>query len=167
MSLLFGMPANLPPDLEAALAAIQVWSDDVGSKWVDVPYATSNFRAVTGTWTVDQGDQRLFQYKTIQDTLYMRVAVLNTSTSAGFGNDIRILIPNGLKARDIYFVGIAQWNADSAGVDGIARVFPSSDGRFLRIVRDVLASSTAWPSSEANTFTLQLNVHFPIIVATP
>lgn len=163
---LSGLPAVVASAIDDVVAPIQAWAGQVdgAGRWVDVPYDARLYQSVTGTWTVNRDTHRSYRYTVLQDVMFLRVLLQGTTTGAGMGNDLRIRIPDGYELTDTGFVGVAQWNADTAGIDGLGRVFASAgaDRTVLRIVRDVLAASTAWPSGETGTFGLRLNVTLPV-----
>ena len=149
-------PAGLDPKIVNALdeliVAIQTWAgkQDGAGKWVDVPYDSSFYRATAGTWTVQQGDQRVFRYTVLQDVMILRIALIGTATDANVTNDLRVLIPGNYRATDQQYLGAFSWNAEAAALSatGMAFAMASPNDRYVRLLRDTLATSTNWPASE-------------------
>lgn len=129
---------------------------------VDVPYASSLYRASAGTWTVQSGDQAMFRYVVFGGLMFMFVRLVATSTSAGMGAELLIPLPTGYTPPTISLLGSCQWVALGGGVTGTGPVF-CTDGRTMSLRRDGLG--TGWPSSETNTLYIDLNLVFPVFVS--
>src|SRR5262249_13305320 len=67
-------------------------------EWTAATYASGNFTANAGTWTVDAGDQATFAYTLVGKTMTVAFTLNGTSTSAGMGNTLKIAIPGGFTA---------------------------------------------------------------------
>lgn len=94
-------------------------------EWTAVAYASGNFTASSGTWTVDSGDQVTFKYMLVGKTIFVHVVIQNTDVSAT-PNQLRIAIPAGFTAAaeqwgtcDILDAGASReagkWNVASGG----------------------------------------------------
>jgi hypothetical protein len=95
---------------------------------INVAYSAGNFTASAGTWTVDAGDQLVFNYQ--QRGKVVRLSILiNTSTVSGVGvGQLRIALPNGfLGAAEEHF-GVLIYNNLSQEV---AEAFVSNGATFL------------------------------------
>lgn len=125
----------------------QFFRSDYGAaqgEWTSVAYASGNFTADTGTWTVDSGDQTTLAYTMIGKMMHL-VWVIKTSTTASTPNELRIAIPGGFSAaretRLPCFILLSAGNSM-----GMALVAVS--GTTVRIFRD--SAGTAYPN-ETNT----------------
>jgi hypothetical protein len=172
-SLRFGMPEGITDEMEMTLAAIQTWAGKLegAGRWTDVQATTeeplaSYFSSSAGTWTVGAGVVQAFRYAIVQEMLFFRVIVSGSSTSAGMGNDLRVRLPGGFRTTDNGYLGPVQWDDSSGGgVSGIGSVFglKAPQNNVVRLVRDVLPASTAWPSALTSSFSVRLNLTIPII----
>ena len=131
--------------------------------WVDVPYDLGHYTASAGTWTPTASDVKAFRYFVLAGVLFLNVRIIGATTSAGMGKILKIQIPGGWRVLVAsQYLGEVQWNA--TGVDGLGRATGGAapNDHLINIVRDVLASSTDWPSGETNTLSMGLNMTIPV-----
>jgi hypothetical protein len=170
MGLVLPVPQRVAPEIQSAfdeiLAPLQAYLGklDGFGRWVDVPYSTDLFSSSAGTWTVQAGDMKAYQYANVQDVLFLRMHVQSSTTTA-MSAQLFVRLPQGWRCRDNLFLGVCAWaDGTGGGTDGVGRVLGTTDtgGRRLNLVRDVLPSSTAWPNS-TNLFSLFFNIVVPVI----
>lgn len=171
MGLVLPQPMGLEPSVDHAideiLAPLQNWAGNVDAfgKWIDPPYSAEHFSASAGTWTVDAGDWRMFQYMVINDTMWLR-AHLHDTTTASVTNQLFLRLPNGYQCRDIYFIGnFVWWDASGGGTYAIGAALgtrASNDPTRINLVRDILPSSTNWPSV-TNLLSFGISLTIPIV----
>lgn len=152
------LPYGTFDDINQAMAAIQAWANGIG-KWIDVAYDVTNFRAESsaGLWTVEKGDAVAYQYCVLQDFMVLQVQTLNTSTNATPGSVLRVKIPGGYKAVNNYLVGKGYFSTATVFGDLVVYGGTTTTGfDYVRLLRDILPASTAFPGGETNT----LNVGF-------
>lgn len=157
-----GLTPMVSRAFEDVIASLQTWAGSVSAfgRWIDVAYDTKYFGSSAGTWTVQRGDVKVFQYTVLQDLMILRVSLGNTTTS-GVTNQLFLTLPDGYKARDNQFMGTLVWHDDTgAGTYGVGAVSGlQSNGRILNLVRDILPTSTNWPN-----VTDLLNIRMTIII---
>lgn len=73
--------------------------------WLNTSFAAGNFTANSGTWTVAEADQKQYQFIKIGQLLLVSFFLEDTTTGSGMGNELRIQLPQGLKATDTTFTG--------------------------------------------------------------
>ena len=73
--------------------------------WQDVKFASGNFTANSGTWTVASADQKQYQFIKIGQLLMVNFYLEDTTTSSGMGNELRIALPKGMKAAATTYTG--------------------------------------------------------------
>ena len=158
-----GLPAAVADALEERDAAIQGWaSKEIGAlgKWIDVPYSQSLYRAEAsgGVWTVEQRDHRVFQYTVLQDLMILEVTVIESTTNASTGAVLQVRLPDGYQAVNNYFVGCCYYSTTTLFGTGVVYggTASSTPGyNYLRVLRDILPTSTAFPN-----VTDELNIGF-------
>jgi hypothetical protein len=164
-------PSGLPPAIDAAfdevIAPLQTWAGKVDGfgRWIDVPYSQEFFSASAGTWTVDAGDWRHFSYTVIGDVMLLR-AHLQDTTTASVTNQLFLRLPPGFQCRDNWFIGtFAWWDATGAGTYGVGTALGTragNDSTRLNLVRDVLPTSTNWPSV-TNLLSFGFDLRIPVV----
>lgn len=153
-------------ELNDLIASLQVWvgQQEGAGRWTDVPYSTALFGSSAGTWTVQAGDMRVYQYTVNQDLMRLRFHVVD-STTASMGNQLFVRLPDGWRCRDNQFLGLCYW-ADGTGGgtygNGVVLGTQDSGGKRLNIVRDVLPTSTNWPNA-TDLFNLGFSLTIPVI----
>lgn len=171
-------PAGLDPKVvnvfDELIAALQTWAGKFESygRWIDVPYEAAIYRAVTGAWTVNQGNHRRFRYAMFgPETMALEVVVATTTTGAGMGNDFRIRLPTGYQLKpnasgiqDSYNLpGLNHYNfGATSGIGSVWGGEQTVAPQQLRLLRDVLSPSTSWPSSVSD-LTIAFTVIIPVI----
>jgi hypothetical protein len=85
--------------------------------WHSASFASGNFTANSGTWTVASADQKLLQYIKMGQFVTINFFIEDTTTGSGMGNELRIQIPKGLKAIATTFTGplIIKGSVDTEG----------------------------------------------------
>ena len=149
MSLLLGLEfeEQLPPivrdELEQVIAAVQAWAGKIDGtgRWTDVPYAAGNFSAVNGTWTVDAGDQSIYQYWLSGDIMHLAFG-LSMTTITNVTGGLRILLPAGYRiAGNHPYTGLVY---ASGTVTVLAVITTGTNDRYLTLTR---ADRSAWTNS--------------------
>jgi hypothetical protein len=126
------------------------------SGWHPVAFASGNFTANSGTWTVASADQKLYQYLKIGELLIVNFFLEDTSTGSGMGNELRIALPKGMKAIATTFTGplIIKGSVDTEGY-----VTTGGTDKLYCYRTD----HSAWPSSITNNVDIRgmilLQVH--------
>lgn len=66
-------------------------------KWIDVPYAASNFSG-TGTmvWTVTSGNQASYAYMVLGRTVFVQLNLTGTTVSGAPGQPFNVTLPAGV-----------------------------------------------------------------------
>jgi len=123
--------------------------------WVANPYVAGDFTASAGTWTVDAGDMSSFRYMIIGKTLFYSIRLLNTSTSAGMGTQLKIKVPGGFSCPTVG-LGSVHFRMGSVYETGIITV-QATDMILFR--QDFSAS---FVSSIANAFDVRIEGFFEI-----
>ena len=73
--------------------------------WKDVTYASGNFTANTGTWTVASADQQLYQFIKFGRFVALSFFLEDTTTGSGMGNQLQIQLPIGMSASTTTYTG--------------------------------------------------------------
>lgn len=124
-------------------------------EWIDVAYASGNFTASAGSWTVGSGDQTLYRYTLVGKTMQLAFSIL-TSTVSATPAELRIAIPGGFTAAQASMTGLIYEN-DNGTIDfGFANSV--SGAGYLALLR----KTGNWAASTDNTavaglVTLELN----------
>lgn len=125
--------------------------------WIDVAYASGNFTASSGTWTVDSGDQTTFSYWLEDATLHVALSLNTTSVSATPGT-LNVAIPNGFTTpTDTRMPSFTQDNGAAVGT-GMLRV-AGGPGTAIFCYKD--PAGTNW-SVATNTTSLNGTLLFPV-----
>ena len=102
------------------LATNEVFSrlDRSRQYWTDVPFASGNFTASSGTWTVASSDTNLYRYLAVDRMMMVEFALENTTTSSGMGTDLYLSAPIHVSAQNTYNTGFVavQGNIDEIGM---------------------------------------------------
>lgn len=151
---------QLVSTLQEHLNGLEGWG-----KWQDIPYAASDYSSPVGLWTVRSGEARLHRYCLVANIMQFQVRLIGTTTDAAVGNVLRVRIPNGYRTLSpdnalIDFLGPVQANWTGNSLMGFAFIDPLSPFH-VRLVRDVLSPSTAWPTV-TNDLTIGLNLTIPV-----
>lgn len=127
------------------LATNEVFSrlDRSRQYWTDVPFASGNFTASSGTWTVASADANLYRYLTVDRMMMVEFALENTTTSSGMGTDLYLSAPIHVSAQNTYNTGFVavQGNIDEIGMISTRS---GADATSFVLTR---ASGANWPSS--------------------
>lgn len=84
------------------------------------------------TWTVDQADQNLYEYRLIDDTLEIRWRIRNTDVGGTASNELRMSFPAGyLAAADS---ANTHWYSD-AGTEGVGFAGTLAGDTFIRLYK--------------------------------
>ena len=73
--------------------------------WQSTPFASGNFTANTGTWTVASADQKQYDFIKIGQFLVVNLFLEDTTTSSSMGNQLQIQLPKGLSATTTTYTG--------------------------------------------------------------
>ena len=123
---------------------------------IGVTYASGNFTASAGTWTVDSGDQAQYRYSLVGKIMTIWVSLTTTSTSAGFGAELWLAIPGGFSVANTVHCPVIAINA---GTNIPAYVYTIFGETKIRVAQ---AAGGNWPSSITNNLSLFLTFSFPI-----
>jgi hypothetical protein len=85
--------------------------------WHHTPFVAGNFTANSGTWTVASADQQLFAYTKVGRIVQINFFLEDTTTGSGMGNELRIQLPQGMKAASTTYTGplIIKGSVDTEG----------------------------------------------------
>lgn len=89
--------------------------------WTAVTYAAGNFTASAGTWTVDAGDQLVYEYMLVGKTMWVNFSIVNTDVSNA-AVSLRIAIPGGFICATEVQPFIRVFDAGGAAAVGLAIV---------------------------------------------
>ena len=111
--------------------------------WQDVTFAAGNFTANSGTWTVANADQKLYQFIKIGQFLMVSFFLEDTTTGSGMGNELRIQLPKGMKAATTTYTGplVIKGSVDTEGY-----ITTGGTDKFYCYRTD----HSSWPSSITN-----------------
>lgn len=101
--------------------------------WNSLDYSGFTFTGSGSmTWTVDQADQNLYEYRLIDDTLEIRWCIRSTDVGGTAGNELRISFPAGyLAAADSVNT---HWYSD-AGTEGVGFAGTLAGDTFIRLYK--------------------------------
>lgn len=100
---------------------------------VPVTFASGNYTASTGNWTLTSPDQEAFSYSLVGKTMYL-VIVIDFSTVSATPTELRMAIPGGFTASSYNVWTITYSDAGGAVAHGRAYVNPGdSTIKFLKI----------------------------------
>lgn len=133
----------------------------IPSNWIDVPFDARNFQTDSGTWTVDAADQLIFKYKIDNDAgggLSMQVVFnFRDTTLTGVGNELRLKIPDGRRARSQEWTGFVY----AFGTTEAIAVIVTRKGNVEDYLSIQRIPVTAWPNS-TNAQVLRGSITFEI-----
>lgn len=115
-----------------------------GPSWTNVTYASGNFTADTGSWTVASGDQESYGYVEIGKTMHVRVR-LSATTAASSPVQLRIAVPNGRTIAGATHCGhVLAYNNGTIATEAYWQAV--SGNAYIQIYRDLAAN--AWAGTD-------------------
>lgn len=131
-------------------------------QWNDATYSSSLFSASAGTWTVSSGSMLVYKYVVENDLCLLQFNFHNTSTSAGMGTELRVLLPAGFKVVNANAT-IGTGQATTSGGATINETFyiTSFNTATLSFQRSAAAS---WPNGMVSTLNLMGSVILQVVV---
>lgn len=153
--------------IQTALTSVQATLNELiletVAPWVDVAYSAANFGANTaGLWTVDLGDQLLYRYCLIGNSMTLQVTLRTTTVGNVTTTELRVAVPPGFRAsNNPARQGGTVWN--TSAVAGIGGAFILTGGQYISLQRvDAGGIGTAYPNvvdDLAVGFTMQFEVN--------
>jgi hypothetical protein len=110
--------------------------------WIDIPYNSTNFGAVTGSWTVTAANVSSHAYTLIGKTLMMAVQVANTSIT-GSPAELRVVMPSGVVAAKHTSASAQFLDLGTPLPNGNIQVVPGNT--YVSLYRDM--ASASFPTS--------------------
>ena len=110
-----------------------------GPSWSAVTYASGNFTASAGTWTVSSGDVSAFRYVEIGKTMHVSLNLQTTTIATTAPAELRVTVPNG---RTIAGSCSGSFVYYANGTYG-SGLWSATSGTYVSLFRDVPA--TVWP----------------------
>jgi hypothetical protein len=128
-------------------------------EWTTVPYASGNFTASAGTWTVESGDQVALGYMLHGKTMALTFRLDTTSTSAGMGVELRIAVPGGYTVGSTTAQYINTIYVNDAGTKGLGQAFAVAGNTYVSLYR---LDEAAWGSGAVNTTAVRGTIFFEV-----
>jgi hypothetical protein len=142
---------------EEAIRSLYLFSEDTRRRilniermfdWLDVPHASGDFTANSGTWTVADADQKLYRYTKVGRIVSLNFFLEDTTTGSGMGTQLRIKMPFGMQAAATTYMGPL-----------IVRGSVNTEGYVTTEGTDTLycyrTDHAAWPSSVTNNLDIR------------
>jgi hypothetical protein len=126
---------------------------------IAVPYASGNFTASTGSWTVASGDQILFSYS-LKGRLLTVILYLDATTVSATPTQLKVAMPGGYTtSHDVQSVGPVAFNNSSSVTT--AAFFVSGPSTSATLIALQLIGSGVWAAATDNTF-VRLIAQLPV-----
>lgn len=127
--------------------------------YITPTYASGDFTASAGTWTVDSGDRTTHAYYLSGRRLHYVFEALTTTTSAGMGSELRVKFPNSYTAsKQTRVLGVS---VNNAGAYTTAQMIALSGNGYISMYTDISATGTwvAGTNNNQHYFNLSLSVN--------
>lgn len=134
------------------------YSATAQGEWTSVAFASGNFTASSGTWTVDSADQVTFKYTLIGKTMFVQVVIQNTDVSAT-PNQLKIAIPGS------FISAVESWGTcdilDAGANREAGKWSVASGGTVINFMREN-AGGANWTSTSSDNTDVRGIIQFEV-----